>query len=93
VKPLEHESIWPYDSPTFEVLLSFGVLEHFPNDRASLAEISRVLKSGGLFFCFFLPTKLSWTQQIPRWRGVNYHDRLYTLGGEGIAQIDGVSVG
>jgi hypothetical protein len=26
VKPLEHESIWPYDSPTFEVLLSFGVL-------------------------------------------------------------------
>ena len=80
VKPLQHEYVLPYESASFEVLLSFGVLEHVPNDRASLAEIFRVLKAGGLFFCFFLPTKLSWTQAIARWRGENYHDRLYTEG-------------
>jgi SAM-dependent methyltransferase len=80
VKPLEHESILPYDSETFDILLSVGVLEHVPNDQASLAEITRVLKPGGLFFCFFLPTRLSWTQQVCRWMGEGYHDRLYTEG-------------
>jgi ubiquinone/menaquinone biosynthesis C-methylase UbiE len=80
VKPLEHEYVLPYDSATFEVLLSVDVLEHVPNHRASLAEIKRVLKPEGLFFCFFLPTKLSWTQQICRWLGDDYHDRLYTEG-------------
>jgi len=80
VKALEHEYILPYDSATFDVLLSVGVLEHVPHERASLAEITRVLKPGGLFFCFFLPARLSWTQQICRWRGENYHDRLYTEG-------------
>ncbi len=78
VKPLEHEYILPYDSGTFHVLLSVGVLEHVSNETASLAEIVRLLKPGGLFFCLFLPTKLSWTQQICRWRGDEYHDRLYT---------------
>jgi ubiquinone/menaquinone biosynthesis C-methylase UbiE len=70
----------PYDDATFDVLLSFGVLEHVPNDRASLCEIARVLKPGGLFFCFFLPTELSWTQKVARWRGNGYHDRLYSEG-------------
>ena len=78
VKPLQHEYMLPYASATFDVLLSVGVLEHVPNERASMAEIFRVLKPGGLFFCFFLPTKLSWTQQICRWLGDDYHDRLYT---------------
>lgn len=80
VTPLKHEYILPYGSETFDVLLSVGVLEHVPNDQASLAELTRVLKPGGLFFCFFLPTRLSWTQQICRWRGEDYHDRLYTEG-------------
>jgi SAM-dependent methyltransferase len=80
VRPLQHEYVLPYESATFEVLLSFGVLEHVPNERASLAEVFRVLKPGGVFFCFFLPTALSWTQYISRRQGVNYHDRLYTEG-------------
>jgi SAM-dependent methyltransferase len=78
VKALEHEYVLPYDAATFDILLSVGVLEHVPDDRASLAEITRVLKPGGLFFCFFLPTELSWTQQVARWRGIGYHDRLYS---------------
>jgi SAM-dependent methyltransferase len=78
VKALRHESVLPYDSDSFDVALSVGVLEHVSNESGSLAEITRVLKSGGLFFCFFLPTRFSWTQRVSRWRGDNYHDRLYT---------------
>ncbi len=78
VKPLEHDFLLPYEDNSFDVVLSVGVLEHVPNDQASLAEIERVLRPGGLFFCFFLPTKLSWTQAIARHRGNEYHDRLYT---------------
>jgi len=78
VKPLKHEYILPYESATFDLLLSVGVLEHVSNERASLVEIKRVLKPQGLFFCFFLPTRLSWTQLICRRLGDNYHDRLYT---------------
>ena len=78
VTPLTHPSKLPYPDASFDVIVSFGVLEHVANDAASLAEITRVLKPGGLFFCFFLPTKLSWTQKIARSRGDEYHDRLYT---------------
>jgi SAM-dependent methyltransferase len=77
VTPLEHEYILPYDDATLDVVLSVGVLEHVLNDGASLAEITRVLKPGGLFFCFFLPTDLSWTQKLAHWRGDHYHDRFY----------------
>lgn len=77
VKSLEHEYILPYEDASFDVVLSVGVLEHVPNERASLAEIARVLKPGGLFFCFFLPTNLSWTQKLAHWRGNFYHDRFY----------------
>lgn len=95
VKPLEHEFLLPYEDGIFDVVMSVGVLEHVPNDRASLAEIARVLKPGGLFFCYYLPTKLSWTQKISHWRGNDYHDRLYSkdqvqemLGEAGLELID-----
>jgi len=77
VTPLEHEYILPYEDSNFDVVLSVGVLEHVPNDIASLNEIARVLKPNGLFFCFFLPTSLSWTQRLAHWRGDYYHNRLY----------------
>jgi SAM-dependent methyltransferase len=78
VKPLEHRYILPYADRSFDVILSVGVLEHVADDRASLQEITRVLKPGGLFFCFFLPTDLSWTQKLARLHGYLYHDRLYS---------------
>jgi SAM-dependent methyltransferase len=78
VTPLTHEYILPYDSASFDVVLSVGVLEHVSNEPASLAEIARVLKPGALFFCFFLPTRFSWTQQVSRWTGDTYHNRLYS---------------
>jgi SAM-dependent methyltransferase len=68
----------PYADGTFDVALSFGVLEHVPKDLESLKELRRVLRPGGLLFCFNLPYLLSWTQRVSRLRGDYYHDRLYT---------------
>ncbi len=78
VTPLTHESNLPYSDSSFDVVLSVGVLEHVRNDRASLHELTRVLRPGGLFFCFNLPTVHSWTQKIAHLRGNHYHDRLYS---------------
>jgi SAM-dependent methyltransferase len=77
VTPLDHEYKLPYPDATFDVVLSVGVLEHVANDQASLAEIGRVLRPRGMFFCFNLPTTLSWTQKLSHMRGNLYHDRLY----------------
>ena len=78
VLPLEDPYILPFKDTTFDIVLSFGVLEHVPNHLASLQEIHRVLKPSGLLFCFFLPYYLSWTQRLAHLRGDFYHDRLYT---------------
>jgi SAM-dependent methyltransferase len=77
VVELKHEYILPFDNSSFDVVLSFGVLEHVPNDLESLKEIYRILKKNGLFFCFYLPYKFSYTQNIQHLLGHWYHDRLY----------------
>lgn len=77
IVPLEHESQLPFEDQSFDCVVSFGVLEHVPSDAASLREIRRILKPGGLFFVTMLPYFLSWTQAVARRRGINYHDRLY----------------
>jgi len=79
VIPLKHEYIMPFNEESFDVVLSFGVLEHVPNDRQSLAEINRILKPNGLFFCFWLPYKYSWRQKLEHLKGIYYHDRLYEI--------------
>ena len=80
VIPLLHEYILPFEDESFDIVLSIGVLEHVPSDAESLKEINRVLTSGGLFFCAFLPYTYSWTQKIAHMMGNNYHDRLYDWG-------------
>lgn len=77
VIPLNHPYLLPFEDNSFDVILSFGVLEHVPNEKESISEIHRVLKENGLFFCFFLPQTYSWTQKISHMRGNFYHDRLY----------------
>lgn len=78
VDPLEPGFILPYEDNSFDVVLSFGVLEHVPDDLNSLKEINRILKPNGLIFVFNLPYIYSWTQKIARMRGNFYHDRLYS---------------
>lgn len=76
VIPLDHEYRLPFADSAFDVVVSMGVLEHVPCERESLAELHRVLNPRGLFFCFYLPQRWSWTQKLCRMRGDNYHDRL-----------------
>jgi len=77
VIPLKHEYILPFADKSIDVVLSFGVLEHVPNAKESLVEITRILKPNGLFFCFWLPYKYSWRSKIIHMQGSNYHDHLY----------------
>ncbi|TSD05232.1 MAG: Methyltransferase type 11 [Parcubacteria group bacterium Athens0714_12] len=78
VIPLKHEYVLPFQREEFDVVLSFGVLEHTSNDLESLKEINRILKPSGLFFCFNLPYFLSWTQRLSHLLGNFYHHRLYS---------------
>jgi SAM-dependent methyltransferase len=78
VMRLNHDYLLPFEDASFDVVISMGVLEHVPNDLESLKEIRRVLRPRGLFFCFFLPYTLSWTQRLGHLRGDRYHDRLYS---------------
>lgn len=74
---LTHEFKLPFSDDSFEAITSFGVLEHVPNEPESLKEIYRVLKPGGLFFCFNLPYFYSYGQRLAHLRDNYYHDRLY----------------
>jgi SAM-dependent methyltransferase len=78
IVPLTHEFKLPFKDACFDVVVGFGVLEHVPNDRESLKELSRILRPGGLYFCFFLPYTFSWTQKLSHMRGDFYHDHLYS---------------
>lgn len=77
VVPLHHPSALPFQNQTFDCVVSFGVLEHVHSDIASLHEIRRILKPGGIFFVTLLPYVFSWGQAVARLRGITYHDRLY----------------
>jgi SAM-dependent methyltransferase len=79
VIPLKHQYILPFADESFDVVLSFGVLEHVDDDKKSLDEINRILKPNGLFFCFWLPYKYSPRQNWIKLKGDNYHDRLYVM--------------
>ncbi|HHP7229823.1 MAG TPA: class I SAM-dependent methyltransferase [Xenococcaceae cyanobacterium] len=78
VIPLSHEYELPFEDESIDIILSFGVLEHVSNDFKSLEEINRILKIRGLFCCFNLPYKFSWTQNLAHLMGNYYHDRLYS---------------
>jgi len=78
VVPLRDDAQLPFGTATFDCVTSFGVLEHVQDDAASLREIHRVLRPGGVLFISFLPYFLSWTQRLAHIRGRRYHDRLYS---------------
>lgn len=78
VQPLHHSYQLPYETSSIDVVLSFGVLEHVPEDGKSLQEINRILSEQGLLFVFFLPYTFSWTQYLAHRLGNYYHDRLYS---------------
>ena len=58
----------PYEANTFDVVLSFDVLEHIPDTDGHLEEVRRVLKPGG---SYLLQSPNKWTNtifEVIRWR-------------------------
>ena len=75
---LKDPILLPFEDGEFDVVLSFGVLEHVMDEKASIAEIARVLRNRGLFFVTMLPALVSYINKFAHLRGDYYHDRLYT---------------
>jgi SAM-dependent methyltransferase len=76
----------PFQTATFDVVLSCGVLEHVAegdqpgSEVKSLHEIARVLRPGGLFFIYQLPQRYAWQEAMIRRFRLGYsHPRRYTL--------------
>ena len=49
----------PFPSGSVDVVLSGGLLEHFRDPGPVLAEMTRILKPGGLFYADIVPRKVS----------------------------------
>ncbi|MDP8256355.1 MAG: class I SAM-dependent methyltransferase [Candidatus Alcyoniella australis] len=77
------DSALPFADGSFDAVLSCGVLEHVPDDMASLDEIQRILRPGGLLAIYHLPNRLSWTEALGRLLGRIAHERLYSRRGVG----------
>jgi SAM-dependent methyltransferase len=74
----------PFDNSSFDAVLSCGVLEHVDefsevgNERKSLGEIARVLRTGGLLLIYQLPQRDAWQESIIRRCKLGYaHPRRY----------------
>jgi len=60
----------PFVDAHFDLVTSIGVLEHVREtggeEAASLAEIARVLRPGGIFLVYHFPNRYSWIEAITR---------------------------
>lgn len=73
----------PFADGSFAAVASVGVLEHVRehagNEEASLREIARVLRPGGVFLCYHFPNRGSWIDWVARRVGsLHRHDHRYT---------------
>lgn len=49
----------PFPNDTFDILTSFGLLEHFADVDNVIAEMVRVIRPGGMFFADIVPERFS----------------------------------
>jgi ubiquinone/menaquinone biosynthesis C-methylase UbiE len=79
---LDNPVALPYESGSFDAVVSVGVLEHVRetggDEVASLREIRRVLRPGGTFLCFHFPNRFSWIEAATRTIGRWHHQYKYT---------------
>lgn len=76
---LDHPWNLPYADGEFDTVIADGVLEHVPNDRASLTELYRILKVGGRLIICCLPNRFSFTEFLARCINRPHHLRTYSL--------------
>ncbi len=75
-----------YNNETFDVVLSFGVMEHVHEyytgkgnaETAYLNEVNRVLKKKGTFFVCHLPNKYSFNEFLAKFFKLRHHIHPYT---------------
>jgi ubiquinone/menaquinone biosynthesis C-methylase UbiE len=70
----EDSTTLPFKEATFEAVLSCGVLEHVVDQKASIAELYRVLKPGGLLFVYHFPNRYSYTEALAGAIGQSNHE-------------------
>jgi SAM-dependent methyltransferase len=64
----------PFPDGSFDAAISFGVLEHVPDDHGSLDELHRVLKPEGRLFVFHYPNRYSYIEWVAKRLGKGVHD-------------------
>lgn len=70
----------PFKDKSFDIVISFGVIEHTKNDNKFLKENFRVLKEGGYNFIFDLPNKYSFSEGfVGTLIGKRIHDKMYSM--------------
>jgi SAM-dependent methyltransferase len=80
----------PYADASFDAVASIGVLEHVRetggSESRSLAEIARVLRPDGIFFCYHFPNRYSWIEFAAE-RAGREHRHAYRFRRADIAQL------
>lgn len=79
-RQLRHAYQLPYPDDFFDVVIGDGVLEHVPNDRESLKELYRVLKTNGILVFSCLPNCWSYLEGLSRLLRLPHHLRTYRMG-------------
>jgi SAM-dependent methyltransferase len=70
----------PYDDETFDVVIASEILEHVPADDAAIAELTRVLKTGGTLVVTvprWLPERICWLLSDEYHANEGGHIRIY----------------
>jgi SAM-dependent methyltransferase len=70
----------PFPDAHFDVVLSGGLLEHFRDPGAVVAEMARVLRPGGLFYADIVPRKVSlyrWAERARMQRSEHLYEGVY----------------
>ncbi|MCX6715039.1 MAG: methyltransferase domain-containing protein [Candidatus Uhrbacteria bacterium] len=68
----------PFETESFDVVVSCGVLEHVAFIQQSVVELNRVLRYGAHFFVFHFPQKTSWTEFVVSHLSGSGHTRKYS---------------
>jgi ubiquinone/menaquinone biosynthesis C-methylase UbiE len=68
----------PFQSESFDVIVSFGAMEHTESEIEFLKEANRSLLRGGYNIVFQLPNKYSLSEYFGRKIGLWHHERTYS---------------